>query len=86
MTRAFAHRFRDFPSYRKLEARACFYDVSEGERFLVEPLGERAWVLSGFSGHGFKFGALIGERLADAIAGRIEAQALTRWAAGRAER
>jgi len=41
-------------------------------------------VLSGFSGHGFKFGALIGERVADALAGRIDPQALTRWAAGSA--
>ncbi len=79
---ACAHRFRDFERYRKLEAKTCFYDVSAGERFLVEPLGDRAWVLSGFSGHGFKFGALIGERVADAIAGRIDARALTAWAAG----
>jgi len=85
IARACAHRFRDFPRYRKLEAKTCFYDVSEGERFLVEPLGERAWVLSGFSGHGFKFGALIGERVADAIADRIGAHALTQWAAGQAE-
>ncbi|MGH8708053.1 MAG: FAD-dependent oxidoreductase [Burkholderiales bacterium] len=85
IVRAGTQRFRDAGSYRKLEAKTCFYDVSENERFLVEPLGERSWVLSGFSGHGFKFGALIGERIADAIAGRIDPQALTRWAAGEAE-
>jgi len=86
MARACAHRFRDHSRYRRLEAKTCFYDVSDGERFLVEPLGERSWVLSGFSGHGFKFGALIGERLADAIAGRIAAHTLTQWAAGEAGR
>lgn len=75
-------RFRDRASYRRLEAKTCFYDVSASERFIVEPIGERTWVLSGFSGHGFKFGALIGERVADALVGRIEPQALTNWAAG----
>ncbi len=84
ITRACTKRFRDGSDYRALDARVCFYDVSASERFLVEPLGERTWVLSGFSGHGFKFGALIGERVADAIAGRIEPHALTRWATGEA--
>lgn len=81
---ACTRRFRDCAGYRRLEARTCFYDVSENERFLVEPVGARSWVLSGFSGHGFKFGALIGERLADALADRIDPQALTRWATGAA--
>ena len=38
--------------YRVVGARTCFYSVAEGERFVVEPVG-RAWVLAGFSGHGF---------------------------------
>jgi glycine/D-amino acid oxidase-like deaminating enzyme len=38
--------------------------------------------MSGFSGHGFKFGALLGLRLARAIAHHEDAAALSAWAAG----
>lgn len=75
--------FRDFAAYRLSEAKTCFYDVADGEEFIVEPIGPRCWVLSGFSGHGFKFGAILGNRLAAAIAGEIPAGALSAWAAGR---
>jgi glycine/D-amino acid oxidase-like deaminating enzyme len=73
---------RDLDRYSLVEAKSCFYTVAPEERFIVEPL-ERAWVLSGFTGHGFKFAAAIGLRLADAIAERRTAADLTRWAAGR---
>ena len=63
-------------------AATCFYDVEPDERFVIEPLSPRAWVMSGFSGHGFKFGALLGERLAHAIAHPGHAAHLTEWAAG----
>ena len=62
-------RLVGFERYRALEARTCFYSVAEDERFVVEPRG-RAWLLAGFSGHGFKFGAVIGEAVAEALAGR----------------
>jgi glycine/D-amino acid oxidase-like deaminating enzyme len=67
--------------YRVLEAKTCFYSVTEGERFICERL-ENAWILAGFSGHGFKFGALIGERVAAALAGEGRADGLAAWAAG----
>lgn len=73
----------DFERYRLVQGKVCFYDVEPEERFIAEPLGSKAWVLSGFSGHGFKFGAVIGERIAAVLAGEIDANALTRWAAGR---
>jgi glycine/D-amino acid oxidase-like deaminating enzyme len=38
--------------------------------------------MSGFSGHGFKFGPLIGLELARAIAGESAPPALSAWAAG----
>jgi glycine/D-amino acid oxidase-like deaminating enzyme len=76
-------RLVDFERYCVLEARTCFYSVADGERFIVEPLG-RAWVLAGFSGHGFKFGAVIGEAIAEALAGDRSAEGVTAWAAGRA--
>jgi glycine/D-amino acid oxidase-like deaminating enzyme len=76
-------RLVGFERYRVLEAKTCFYSVAEGERFVVEPRG-RAWLLAGFTGHGFKFGAVIGEAVAEALAGRRAAAAVTAWAAGRA--
>ena len=68
--------------FASLGSATCFYDVEPEERFVVEPLGTRAWVMSGFSGHGFKFGAVLGERLARAIALPATAPTLPIWAAG----
>jgi monomeric sarcosine oxidase len=44
----------------------CMYDMTPGEDFILDrlPGSERVVVGSGFSGHGFKFGVLIGELLA----------------------
>jgi sarcosine oxidase len=75
-------RLRDFERYRLSAARTCFYDVTRDQRFLVERC-ESAWVLAGFSGHGFKFAAVIGERIAAALAGERSAEDLAAWAAGR---
>ncbi len=74
-------RLPDLARYRVLEARTCFYSITEGERFIAERL-DNAWILAGFSGHGFKFGALIGERAAAAVAGERAADELAAWAAG----
>jgi sarcosine oxidase subunit beta len=68
--------------YRVLSAAACYYDVAAEERFVVERLGDRSFVMSGFSGHGFKFGALLGLALARAAGDAGLARALPGWAAG----
>ena len=82
---AFAsRRIRDLDRYRILSASACWYDVEPGERFLVEKLGPRAWVMSGFSGHGFKFGPLLGLALARAARDPALAAGIGGWAAGEA--
>jgi glycine/D-amino acid oxidase-like deaminating enzyme len=75
-------RLARFGDYRIAFAKVCFYDVAPDERFVVEPVGRRAWVLTGFSGHGFKFGAAIGLRVAETIMDRQAPEELTRWAAG----
>lgn len=75
-------RFRDGDGYRIVEAKTCFYDVEPNERFILEPLGAAAFVMSGFSGHGFKFGALMGELAAAAVLGERSADDLRRYAAG----
>jgi len=75
-------RLRGLAGYRVLGARACYYDVEPEERFVLEPLGARAFVMSGFSGHGFKFGALLGLALARAAGDPTLARGLPAWAAG----
>jgi glycine/D-amino acid oxidase-like deaminating enzyme len=55
--------------------------VEPEERFLVERV-ERAWVVAACSGHAFKFGPVLGQRLGEAIAGRLDPSDLARWAAG----
>lgn len=75
-------RLRGFSRYRISESKVCFYDVAAEERFVVEPVGGRAWVMAGFSGHGFKFAATLGERVTAALEKGGEAAAVSRWAAG----
>ena len=74
-------RLVDFADYRLLRARTCFYAMTEGERFIVERL-DNAWVLGGFSGHGFKFAPLIGRAVIDAVAGTRAPAEVATWAAG----
>lgn len=82
---AFARpRLRDAAQYRVLDARACYYDVEDRERFVVAPIAPRCLVMSGFSGHGFKFAPVLGLALAAAAADPALMGALPAWAAGEA--
>lgn len=76
-------RIAGFDRYRIAEAKTCFYTVEDEERFVVERLTERCWALSPCSGHGFKFGAVLGEAAARAIADEGWAARFPDWAAGR---
>lgn len=76
------YRLRDLDRFRMVETKTCFYDVTADERFVAETV-ERSVVLTGFSGHGFKFGAAIGEKVAAAVAGDIAPDVLASWAAGK---
>jgi glycine/D-amino acid oxidase-like deaminating enzyme len=56
-----------------VQERACFYDYSADGDFILDRWDEHARLIvaCGFSGHGFKFGPLIGQRLAQfALSGR----------------
>ncbi len=75
-------RLRDYERYRLASAKVCFYTVESNERFVVERTG-RTWVVSACSGHGFKFGAVLGQRVAAAIDEDDDPETLARWAAGR---
>lgn len=71
----------DAERYEVVEARSCFYTVTEDERFFTERVG-RAVVVSACSGHGFKFGALLGERTAAVLTGGLGFEAYRRWLGG----
>ncbi len=75
--------YRDLDRYSVLEAKACFYTVTEDERFLVHPTGAAGWLISACSGHGFKLGSLMGELVARAITGETPAAEVVELAAGR---
>jgi sarcosine oxidase subunit beta len=77
-----APRIAGLDRYRVLSARACHYDVAAEERFLLQPLGARGFLMSGFSGHGFKFGPLLGLGVAAVASGRADPEATAAWAAG----
>ena len=61
--------------------RMCRYVNGKAQRFVLQRSGA-AWVLTGCSGHGFKFGPLMGLGLAAMVGGGIAEDAATRWAAG----
>lgn len=73
----------DIDDYKLLGARVCFYTFHDDERFVVERRGERGALLAGFSGHGFKMGALVGQRVAAQLDEDGDWAALAAWGAGR---
>lgn len=76
------HRISDLAQYRVAQAKVCFYDVEAAEKFQFRQLGPRGYAFCGTSGHGFKFGALVGELLADALTGKASYEETARWLAG----
>ena len=51
---------------------ACTYDVSPDEDFIIDQLPGHPQVklVTGLSGHGFKFASFLGKVLADQVAGK----------------
>jgi len=76
-----AARLEDFGDFRVERIGTCFYTVEAKERFIAEQRGA-AWILTGFSGHGFKFAPLIGEQLAKVVAGHLPAEDFKSWISG----
>jgi glycine/D-amino acid oxidase-like deaminating enzyme len=54
---------------RVIETRICFYNNTPDDDFIVDwhPALDRVLVVTGFSGHGFKFGPTIGRIAADLL-------------------
>lgn len=76
------HRIVDLDQYRVTMAKTCFYDVEPQEKFQFRRLGARAHALCGTSGHGFKFGPVLGRRIAAVLQEQAEFEATARWIAG----
>jgi glycine/D-amino acid oxidase-like deaminating enzyme len=74
--------FKGFDAWSTDRLKVCFYTVTADERFVVEKTGAKGWVMSPCSGHGFKFGALMGLELARTIASERDPLQHARWAAG----
>ena len=73
---------RGFDKWRIDRLKVCFYTVTDDERFVVEKQGAKGWVMSPCSGHGFKFGALMGRELARTLVSERDPAQHARWAAG----
>jgi sarcosine oxidase len=64
-------------------AETCLYTMTDDEDFVLDRAGPLV-VGAGFSGHGFKFGPLVGEALSDLATGREPRFDLTRFGLDRA--
>jgi glycine/D-amino acid oxidase-like deaminating enzyme len=80
------HRVADLDQYKVVQAKTCFYDVESEERFQFRQLGPRGFAFCGTSGHGFKFGPLVGEMIGDVLREKADVQSTARWLAGDVER
>ncbi|MEZ5842349.1 MAG: FAD-dependent oxidoreductase [Hyphomicrobiaceae bacterium] len=78
---AFAPYLRDAGGYEIMRAKVGYYVADEVRRFKLERRNRRV-VVTNCDGQMFKFGALIGERLAAAIDGERAFDATARWLAG----
>lgn len=63
--------------YRVTEAASCVYTFTSDETFYAASIGH-ALVVSACSGHGYKFGAAVGRRVADAVESG-DAATLRQW-------
>jgi glycine/D-amino acid oxidase-like deaminating enzyme len=70
--RSYVHeRFPRLARSRLLQTRTCRYELTADSHFIAarHPAHERVWIVGGGSGHGFKHGPAMAERIAAAIAG-----------------
>ena len=75
-------RIEGIDDYEVSDAKVCFYTVQAKERFILESV-DKALLMTGFSGHGFKFGALMGALAAGMLTHSTEPGEISDLAAGR---
>lgn len=84
--RAFLKRyFPELASFTEFEGHNCYYDNTKDGDFIIDRLPDspNAVVAAGFSGHGFKFGPLVGRTIAELIVGGKPELNLHRFRLGR---
>jgi glycine/D-amino acid oxidase-like deaminating enzyme len=66
-----ARRFPELEGAPLVEARVCQYENSPDSNFIIDrhPSLSNVWIAGGGSGHGFKFGPALGERIAATVLG-----------------
>jgi glycine/D-amino acid oxidase-like deaminating enzyme len=66
-----ARRFPELKGAPIVEARVCQYENSPDSNFIIDrhPSLSNVWIAGGGSGHGFKFGPALGERIAAIVLG-----------------
>ena len=69
-----AHRFPALADAPLLRSHPCRYELTPDTNFIAAPHPEHAgvWIVGGGSGHGFKHGPALAERIAATLAGRAE--------------
>ena len=76
-----------FPSVAgsTLSLETCIFTNTPDEHFLLDHYDglDRVWVASGFSGHGFKFAAVIGEIMANLAGDQAPGYDISLFRAGR---
>ena len=73
---------RDLDRYEVEESRVCWTCNSPDERFMCGVRADGVVYAAACSGQMFKFGAAIGQRLAETVVGVMDGPALTNWALG----
>ena len=73
---------RDVDRYEVVDSRVCWTCNSPDERFMCGVRDDGTVYAAGCSGQMFKFGAVIGQRLAETAAGRMDGPTLSAWALG----
>lgn len=74
-------QIRDLDAYRILEPKACFYTVEPRESFVFHQQ-DKLLAVSACSGHGFKFGSVIGKAAAALVLGQRSLANVDAWATG----
>jgi sarcosine oxidase len=77
----FRYALPDVADYRTLYMKTCFYTIAPDDRFQLQRR-ERLILFSGCSGHGYKFAALNGEKLAQVVLGEADFEATAKLLGG----
>ena len=71
----------DIDDYRLIYLKTCFYTTTADDRFVLRKR-DRLLLFSGCSGHGYKFAAFNGEKLAQVVLGEAEFEATAKLLGG----